>query len=99
MRTFSWSLRVIVTAGAVLCAAVMFQLSRPALASADLHRLPVDLADTGAFDAGNRSFAPQYPLWSDGMSKQRAIYLPPGTTIDAADPNDWNFPVGTKFWK
>ena len=102
MRNIIWSGRstkAIVTAGAVLCAAVTFQVWRPALASSDLHRLPVDLADTGAFDPANRAFVPQYPLWSDGLTKQRSIYLPPGTAIDASDPNDWKFPVGTKFWK
>src|SRR5579883_3455610 len=34
-----------------------------------------------------RSYAPATPLWSDGAEKQRWIALPPGTTIDATDPN------------
>jgi len=38
-------------------------------------------------------------LWSDGAEKSRWIYLPPGTVIDNADPNEWIFPVGTKLWK
>ena len=89
----------IFTAAAVFCAAAAFQLSRPALASSDLHRLPEHLADTGAFDPANRAFAPQYPLWSDGLAKKRSVYLPPGTAIDVSDPHDWTFPVGTRFWK
>jgi hypothetical protein len=27
------------------------------------------------------------------------VSLPPGTTIDATNPNEWVFPVGTRFWK
>jgi mono/diheme cytochrome c family protein len=93
------STRILVAAGAVFCAAVAWQVAEPARAASDLHRLPLHLAATGAFAPGNRSFAPQYPLWSDGMAKRRSIYLPPGTAIDASDPHDWTFPVGTKFWK
>jgi mono/diheme cytochrome c family protein len=29
----------------------------------------------------------------------RWVYLPPGAAIDARDDADWDFPVGTKFWK
>jgi hypothetical protein len=46
-----------------------------------------------------RSFHPRYELWSDGASKQRWIWLPPGTQIDTSDQNSWLFPVGTKLWK
>src|SRR5688572_2153016 len=45
------------------------------------------------------AFAPQYPLWSDGTSKRRWLELPPGTAIDAAKPDAWEFPRGTKLWK
>ena len=70
-------------------------------------RLPERLADTGLYAAGsvtaidsrNLPFAPQYPLWSDGLSKHRWVYLPPGAAIDGADEHNWDFPVGTKFWK
>ncbi len=48
---------------------------------------------------GVRAYAPAVPLWSDGAEKERWIYLPPGTQIDATDPNEWVFPVGTKAWK
>ncbi|MBK7861047.1 MAG: hypothetical protein IPJ65_21055 [Archangiaceae bacterium] len=44
-------------------------------------------------------YSPQYPLWSDGASKRRWVSLPSGKTIDAADPDAWVFPVGTRFWK
>ena len=44
-------------------------------------------------------YTPQYPLWSDGAVKRRFIHVPPGTWIDASDPDAWRFPVGTKLWK
>jgi mono/diheme cytochrome c family protein len=69
--------------------------------------LPVHLADTGLFESGtadvvaaaNRPFSPQYPLWTDGATKRRWVYLPEGATIDASDPRRWEFPLGTRFWK
>lgn len=76
--------------------------------SAPASRLPpLRLADTGLYsdvtsrtvDARNVPYAPQYPLWTDGAAKRRWIYLPPGTAIDASDPDAWRFPVGTKLWK
>jgi hypothetical protein len=47
----------------------------------------------------NIAFAPQYPLWSDGAAKRRWLRLPPGTAIDAARPDAWEFPRGTRLWK
>ena len=51
---------------------------------------PALLSETGLYEAsrpgaiarGVRQFSPQYPLWTDGASKARWIYLPPGTAID-----------------
>ena len=48
---------------------------------------------------GVREYAPAYPLWSDGADKRRWIGLPAGSVIDASDPNEWVFPVGTRLWK
>jgi hypothetical protein len=56
-------------------------------------------ADSLVVDARNRPFTPQYPLWSDGAAKRRWVRLPDGATIDARDPDRWDFPVGTTFWK
>lgn len=44
-------------------------------------------------------FAPSYPFWSDGAVKERFVYLPPDSKIDATDPDRWNFPQGTRLWK
>ena len=68
---------------------------------------PARLIDTGLYAAGhpgeidprNRPFAPQYPLWTDGATKRRWVYLPPGAPIDARDAAEWQFPAGTRFWK
>ncbi len=46
-----------------------------------------------------RSFRPRFELWSDGASKRRWIWLPPGTQIDTSDMDSWQLPVGTKLWK
>ena len=48
---------------------------------------------------GVASYTPNYDLWADGASKQRYIYLPPGTQIDTQNPDRWNFPVGTRIYK
>ncbi|HEX4883308.1 MAG TPA: hypothetical protein VFX05_04145 [Casimicrobiaceae bacterium] len=68
--------------------------------------LPERLSQTGLFVPGTTTvrddvlrFSPQYPLWSDGASKQRWIRLPAGASIDASDPDAWSFPPGTKLWK
>lgn len=60
--------------------------------------LYADLA-TKRIAAGVEAYAPAIALWSDGAEKHRWVSLPPGTTIDATDPSEWIFPVGTKFWK
>jgi hypothetical protein len=69
--------------------------------------LPQSLRDAGLFVPGSTSeilpellpFSPQYPLWSDGATKRRWLHLPPGTFIDAAKPDAWQFPPGTRLWK
>ena len=68
---------------------------------------PQTLQETGLYvdfatlhvDPDHLAFAPQYPLWTDGAAKRRWISLPPGTAIDASDPDAWVFPVGTRLWK
>ncbi len=68
--------------------------------------LPERLSDAGLFVPGTLRvrldllpFSPQYPLWSDGATKRRWLYLPPGTAIDASQPDAWAFPPGTRLWK
>ena len=75
--------------------------------AADEPCAPARLSETGLYrsvaqltiDPANRAFSPQYPLWTDGASKRRWVYLPPGTAIDTSDAADWQFPIGTRFWK
>lgn len=40
-------------------------------------------------------YAPDPPLWSDGMEKRRFLLLPAGEKIDNQDRKRWAFPEGT----
>lgn len=68
---------------------------------------PLTLAGTGlctnaectTFSSDVIEYKPRFELWSDGATKRRWIYLPPGTQIDTSDMDYWKFPVGTKLWK
>lgn len=96
-----------------LAAAITFALVMPCgeldclAAQASISPLPQRLSETGLFVEGSTTeirpgllaFSPQYPLWSDGAIKRRWIYLPPGSFIDASQPNAWEFPRGTRLWK
>ena len=69
--------------------------------------VPNDLSCTGLYaDWATKTIAtsaqpytPAFILWSDGATKDRWIYLPPGSQIDTTDMDDWVFPDGTKIWK
>lgn len=77
------------------------------LPGASTAALPEFLSETGLYAPGTArvvasdvmSYAPQYPLWTDGATKRRWLWLPAAATIDASDPDHWSFPVGTKLWK
>jgi hypothetical protein len=93
---------------ALAALALAFASSAGAPSTVDTHRrAPELLAETGLYAdpesktvaPENLAFVPQYPLWSDGATKKRWIRIPPGTSIDASDPDAWKFPVGTKLWK
>jgi len=101
---------ILVAAGAVLLAGAVTGRAVDAsarAAGAETFTPPPRLSETGlyadaaaqAVDPGNRRFAPQYPLWSDGAVKRRWVRLPEGATIDTRDLSHWDFPVGTRFWK
>jgi hypothetical protein len=70
-------------------------------------KAPDALEETGLYanfvalqiDPRHLPFSPQYPLWTDGATKRQWISLPPGTAIDASDPEAWVFPTGTRLWK
>lgn len=93
---------------AALGIAILSKTTGAALAEApDPPQPPGRLSETGLYAAGsmeaidprNRTYAPQYPLWSDGLRKRRWVYLPPGEAIDGSDEGAWEFPVDTRFWK
>lgn len=68
---------------------------------------PIALSETGLYwDLLTKTVAPgvmafdvRYPLWSDGATKKRWLWLPPAGVIDTANMDVWAFPVGTKAWK
>jgi hypothetical protein len=68
---------------------------------------PTKLSDAGLYADiaadtladGVVAFTPNFPLWADGADKSRWIALPPGGVIDAADPDAWRFPEGTRVFK
>ena len=65
------------------------------------------LSETGLFSdvaerrlaSGVRAFRPRFELWTDGAGKRRWVWLPDGEQIDTSDPDHWEYPLGTKFWK
>ena len=69
--------------------------------------LPGELRCTGLYSnweertlrCGVQPYAPAHELWADGAGKGRYVWLPPGSTIDVSDPDDWDYPVGTRFCK
>jgi hypothetical protein len=72
-----------------------------------LAQLPQKLSETGLYQdtatralaPGVRAYRPQFELWSDGAEKTRWVWLPTGASIDTSDPDFWQFPQGTRFWK
>lgn len=103
------SRRVIGVALGAWCLAVALQATSraPGEGDASVPQPPRLLSETGLYAGGRvgvvdpraRPFSPQYPLWSDGLTKRRWIRLPDGQAIDGADEHAWRFPVGTMIWK
>ncbi len=68
---------------------------------------PVALACTGLYSdwahlkiaPDVKAYTPGATMWLDGADASRWIWLPAGSKIDASDPNNWSFPVGTKIWQ
>jgi hypothetical protein len=66
---------------------------------------PATLADTGlytaqgALSAQAHAYDVRFPLWADGSSKGRFIYIPRCTSIATTDMDHWEFPIGTRLWK
>jgi hypothetical protein len=97
-------LKALATAAAVLLGATAAAWADDAATTAPL---PQRLSETGLFANGATGetrpgimrFSPQYPLWSDGATKRRWLLLPEGSAIDAARPDAWQFPRGTRLWK
>ena len=46
-----------------------------------------------------RHYTPEYQLWSDGADKARWVYVPECSSVDTSDMDNWDVPVGTRFFK
>jgi hypothetical protein len=72
-----------------------------------LAALPAKLSEVGVYSGSQTAkplqpalaYEPGYPLWSDGGQKFRSIALPAGSSIDASDPENYVFPLGTLIFK
>ena len=79
----------------------------PWLMTNPLGELPAKLSEVGIYQGSRvsaplapaRAYEPGYPLWSDGGQKFRSLVLPEGTSVDATDPQNYVFPLGTLIWK
>jgi hypothetical protein len=100
-------MKIAITTVAVVLFASIVGATAAAETEAAAPVAPRFLSDTGLYanvaklkiDPRNRTFSPQYPLWSDGATKKRWVRLPEGSMINVADLASWELPVGTKFWK
>lgn len=102
----SFRLLAVSVAGILFCGAVAPAQEAGSHAPSTADALPTRLSDTGLYMPGSTQvqpgtlpFTPRFPLWSDGASKRRWLYLPPGTAIDGSDTDAWDFPRGTRIWK
>lgn len=44
-------------------------------------------------------FVPEWPLWTNGASKERRIWLTEGGRVEIGDSGSWRFPEGTRLTK
>ena len=99
--------RCLLLSPAVTLVLLLVLLTTTILGRASAPWPPEKLSDTGLYAdissktvrPDNLPFSPQYPLWSDGAEKTRWINLPQGSSIDASNPDVWQFPIGTRLWK
>jgi hypothetical protein len=81
--------------------------AKPWLTEDPLGTLPNKLSEVGIYSGSQvskalapaLSYEPGYPLWSDGGQKFRSVVLPEGGSIDASDPQNYVFPLGTLIFK
>jgi hypothetical protein len=81
--------------------------AQPTFIDQPLEEFPATLSEVGLFASLEErtlsqrvfEYVPRFPLWTNGLRKQRAVAVPEGETIDAEDSETWSFPVGTLFFK
>jgi hypothetical protein len=68
--------------------------------------LPALLSEVGAFDpidlrdpgVGIIPYEPRFPLFTNGLEKERLLFVPPGASIEPSE-SGWSFPEGTVLVK
>jgi hypothetical protein len=58
-----------------------------------------DMDDLEQTHPATLRYVPRYALWSNGGAKDRLVHIPAGMHIDNSDPEHWDFPDGTIFFK
>jgi hypothetical protein len=69
--------------------------------------LPERLSEVGLYEnvaaraayADVVAYVPNHPLYSNGLDKERHLYLPEGTAVQVDGTQAWTFPVGTVLAK
>lgn len=69
--------------------------------------MPLKLSETGIFadmaqqrpSAKAIVYEPTFPLWTNGSSKQRLLFLPDGARVDNSAREHWEYPTGALFVK
>ncbi len=68
--------------------------------------LPASIDQTGITGVGSsvisprrHFYVPSPELYSNGLTKERHMLLPPGTVVDNANRGAWQYPIGTLFVK
>jgi hypothetical protein len=69
---------------------------------------PATLSEVGLYPEAPRldrvplqavAYTPRWELWSNGLDKERFVRIPDGAQVGTVNPDDWDFPVGTLFFK
>jgi cytochrome c553 len=103
----SWRTEAALALGVALCTLAACEPYTTCPSPEDRHadELPAQLSETGLFAASGElapgvfAYQPRFELYSDGATKRRWLALPPDTQIDVRDPDNWQFPAGTRVWK
>ena len=58
-----------------------------------------NLPDLSSVSANVHAYTPEWPMWTNGATKIRHVFVPADAKIDIARSDHWVFPDGTIFFK